>query len=109
MSMILLLNEMSSTLVHIVASIWRGAVPHVAGTDFDVCVPAEKAEAGSEVIVSHKDDRCVYLAERNLAVCPTGKTLYPSFYKKSAKRGVYCNREVCRGCGCKCTMECLAG
>jgi hypothetical protein len=34
-----------------------------------------------------------------------GKTLYPSFYKKSAKQGVYCNREACGGCGCKCTKE----
>jgi hypothetical protein len=89
----------------IVESMGRGAVPHVAGTDFDVCVPVKGAEAGSEVIVSHKDGRCVYLAERNLVVCPMGKTLYPSFYKKSTKQGVYCNREACTGCGCKCTKE----
>jgi hypothetical protein len=34
-----------------------------------------------------------------------GKTLYPYFYKKSAKRGVYRNREACEGCGCKCAKE----
>jgi hypothetical protein len=28
-----------------------------------------------------------------------------SFYKKSTKHGVYCNREACKGCGCKCTKE----
>jgi hypothetical protein len=38
-------------------------------------------------------------------MCPTGKTPYPSFYKKSAKRGVYCNRDACKECGCKCTKE----
>jgi hypothetical protein len=43
--------------------------------------------SGCETVVSHKDRRCVYLAERNLAVCPMGKTLYPSFYRESAKRG----------------------
>jgi hypothetical protein len=77
------------------------SVPHMAGTDFDVCVPAKKAEveAGSGVIVSHKDGRCVYLAERNLVACPMGKTPYPSFYTKSTKRGVYCNREACKRWG----------
>jgi hypothetical protein len=89
----------------IVASMGLGAVPPVAGTDFDVCVPAEKAEVGSEVIVSHKDGRYVYVAEWNLAVCPMGKTRYPSFYRKSTKHGAYCNRDACRECGCKCTKE----
>jgi hypothetical protein len=34
-----------------------------------------------------------------------GKTPYPSFYKKSAEHGVYCNREACKECGCKRAKE----
>jgi hypothetical protein len=41
----------------------QGTVPHVAGPDFDVRVPMEKAEPVA--IVLQKDGRCVYLAERN--------------------------------------------
>jgi hypothetical protein len=33
------------------------------------------------------------------------KTPYPSFYRKSIKRGMYCTREACKGYGCKCTKE----
>jgi hypothetical protein len=61
----------------IAGSMTQGVVPHVARTDFDVCIPAEEVEPAA--IIAQKDGRCVYLAERNLAICPMGKTLYPSF------------------------------
>jgi hypothetical protein len=35
----------------------QGAVPHVVGTDFDVCVPTEETEPAA--IASQKDGRCV--------------------------------------------------
>jgi hypothetical protein len=91
----------------IAGSMTQGAVPHAAGTDFDMCVPTEEAE--TEAIVSQKDGQCVYPAKRNLAVCPMGKTLYPSFYRKFTKQGVFYNREACKGCGCKCTKEGMQG
>jgi hypothetical protein len=87
----------------IVESMAHGATPHIAGTDFDVCVPAE--EPPSTVVVSHKDGRCVYIAGRNIVLCPMGNILYPGFYKKSIQQGVFYNRKACKICACKCTTE----
>jgi transposase len=87
----------------IVESMAHGVAPHIAGTDFDICVPAPESEA--VVPAAHHNGRCVYRAERNLVICPMGKTLYPSFYKKSTGQGVFSNREACKNCGCTCTKE----
>jgi hypothetical protein len=87
----------------IVESMAHGTAPHIAGTDFDVCVPVPESEAA--VPVAHHNGRCVYIAERNLVVCPTGKTLYPSFYKNATGQGVFNNREACKTCGYTCTKE----
>jgi hypothetical protein len=87
----------------IVESMAQGVEPHIAGTDFDVCVPTD--EPPSSVVVSQKDGRCVYVAGRNLVLCPMGKTLYPGFYKKATGQGVLFNREACKSCTCKCTTE----
>ncbi|MDR2782782.1 MAG: hypothetical protein LBB48_02880, partial [Treponema sp.] len=62
----------------IVESMAHGTAPHRAGTDFDVRVPAP--ESGASVPAARRNGRCVYRAGRNLAVRPTGKTPYPSFY-----------------------------
>jgi hypothetical protein len=61
----------------IVESMAHGATPPIAGTDFDIGVPAP--EPGAAVPTARRNGRCVYIAGRNLAVCPMGKTLYPSF------------------------------
>jgi hypothetical protein len=29
----------------------------------------------------NKDGRCVYFADRNIALCPTGQVLYPGFFQ----------------------------
>jgi transposase len=76
---------------------------HVAGTNFDVCVPAD--EQSETEITTHKDGRCVYFADRNIALCPMGKVLYPGFYKKTKGHGVFYNYKACRQCVCKCTKE----
>jgi hypothetical protein len=81
----------------------RGIEPHIAGTDFDVCVPTD--EPPPSAVASHKDGRCVYVAERNIVLCPMGKTLSPGFYKKATEQGVFYNREACKSCACKCTTE----
>jgi hypothetical protein len=80
---------------------------HVAGTDFDMCIPADKPtnKAAEEEITSQHDGRCVYVAGRNIVLCPMGKTLYPKFYKKGRGQGVFHNREACRECACACTKE----
>jgi transposase len=86
----------------IVESMAQGTTPHVAGTDFNVCVPTKEPPVE---VVSHNDGRCVYIAERNMVVCPMGKTLYPGFYKKAAGQGVFYNRDACKSCVCRCSTE----
>jgi len=61
-----------------------GVDVHVAGTDFDICVPAE--EGGQSEITAHHNGRRVYIAGRNTALCPMGKVLYPVPRKKGKKR-----------------------
>ena len=87
----------------IVAAMNQGVDVHVAGTDFDICVLT--GEPLQTEIVSHKDGRCVYFADRNIALCPMGKVLYPGFYKKSKGHGVFYNYSACKKCACKCTKE----
>jgi hypothetical protein len=87
----------------IVAGMNQGVDVHVAGTDFDICVPADETEA--QEITSQNDGRCVYFAERNITICPMGKVLYPGFYKKAKGHGVFYNYKACKHCHCKCTKE----
>ena len=85
----------------ITAALRKGIDPHVAGTDYDICVPVEEGEG--EEIKSHVRGRCVYLPDRNIALCPMGKMLYPKYYNKSSRQAVYNNSEVCKACTCRCT------
>jgi transposase len=87
----------------IVKSMDCGIVPHVAGTDFDICVPTE--ESATEKITRHKNGRCVYCADRNTVLCPMGHVLYPGYYKRSKGCGVFYNSDACKQCTCKCTKE----
>jgi hypothetical protein len=87
----------------IAAAMKRGVNVHVAGNDFDICIPAEAGEKTE--ITAHKNGRCVYNAERNIALCPMGNVLYPGFYKKAKGMGVFYNRAACRQCACKCSKE----
>lgn len=77
--------------------------PHVAGTNFDICIPT--ANRQENVIASHKNGRCVYYAERNIALCPMGEILYPGFYKTAKGHGVFHNFKACKHCSCKCGKE----
>ena len=83
----------------IVASMSQGIDVHVAGVDFDICVPAE--EPSDAEITAHKDGRCVYFADRNLTLCPMGKVLQPRFYKRNRYGGfgVFFNYGVCEYVG----------
>jgi hypothetical protein len=114
----------------IAAAVQHGIEPHVAGTDFHICVPvaapsqdesattdisttvgrqpagttAEAAKDAKE-ITSHTNGRCVYVKERNISICPMGKVLYPMHYKKSKGEAVFFNNEACKTCSCRCTKE----
>ncbi|WP_461255549.1 IS1182 family transposase [Treponema sp. R80B11-R83G3] len=84
----------------------QGVDAHVAGTDFDVCVPAKEGEASD--ISSHHKGRCVYIAERNIALCPMGNVLYPAYqttHKQKGPIGVFYNYRACARCACKCTTD----
>jgi transposase len=87
----------------IAAAISEGIDVHVAGTDYDVCVPADDGDKGE--ITTHHNGKCVYNAERNIAICPMGKVLYPGYYKKARGHGVFYNSKACKECTCRCTKE----
>ena len=87
----------------ILAGMNQGVDVHVAGTDFNVCIPANEGE--EKEIHSHKDGRGVYLADRNVVLCPMGEVLYPGHYKKEKGQAVFRNSKACKGCTCKCTKE----
>jgi hypothetical protein len=90
----------------IMAAMKAGVEVHVAGTDFDICVPAEPGEQIE--IHAHHNGRCVYIAGRNIALCPMGNVLYPAFHTKhqtKSDKGVFYNNEACKQCPCKCTTD----
>jgi transposase len=78
---------------------------HVAsttGNDIQICIEVDETEISE--IEKFTNGRCVYIAKRNIAVCPMGQILYPSSYKKSGK-AVFRNGRACSKCTCKCTIE----
>lgn len=87
----------------IAAALQIGVEPHIAGTDYDICVPVKEGEQSE--ITSHHNGKCVYLKDRNIVICPMGKTLYPAFYKDSKGEGVFHNSQACKTCSCRCTAE----
>ena len=87
----------------VVECVMSGFEVHVAGGVFDVCVPCDKEQA--EKVVSHTNGRCVYLAERNLVICPMGQVLYPGNYTKTTRDVAFYNSVVCRRCVCRCTTS----
>jgi len=91
-----------ASIQDITAAMNCGLDVHVAGTDFDICLPAKEGE--ETVITGHHNGRCVYIAERNIALCPMGNALYPSAYCNS-NGGVFRNTQACKLCACKCTKK----
>jgi transposase len=88
----------------ILAAMGEGVNVHVAGTDFDICVPAAAGEQSE--VTGHHNGRCSYVADRNIALCPMGKVLYPVSHKKrKGGLGVYYNYQACMQCACKCTKD----
>jgi len=89
------------------AAMQIGVQPHIAGVDCDICVPVEDTEQSgiASEITSHTNGKCVYLKERNIAICPMGKILYPAFYKKARGEAIFHNSQACKTCTCRCTTE----
>ena len=87
----------------IAATIQLGVEPHVARTDYDMCIPCEDVE--EKEITSHTNGRCVYVKERNIVVCPMGKVLPPKHYNKEKGEAVFYSSQACKSCTCRCTKE----
>jgi hypothetical protein len=93
----------------IISATGLGVEVHVAGTDFDICVPAGEGEQNE--IRAHHNGRCVYIGERNIVLCPMGKVLYPVSHKKGRKQekgkgvGVFYHYGACQQCTQKCTKD----
>jgi len=90
----------------ILSAMGCGVDVHVAGTDFDICVPAKGGEATE--IKAHHNGRCVYIAERNIGLCPMGNVLYPVFHtiqKEKGPRAIFYNYAACKQCTSKCTKD----
>jgi transposase len=87
----------------IAAATLMGVDVHIAGSDVQMCIPT--AEGEQEEVTSQQGGRSVYLKDRNIALCPMGKVLYPQFYKKSKGEAVFSNSAACGECTCRCTRE----
>ena len=100
-----------ASIQDITSAMESGVQVHVAGTDFDICVPVKEDDAQAPsavegtVITGHHDGRCVYISERNIVVCPMGNVLYPSAYDKANGAVVFHNTQACKQCACKCTEK----
>ena len=81
----------------------QGIQPHVAGVEIDICLPTDQPQ--TDAITSHTNGRTVYIPERNVAICPMGKVLYPRYYKKQKRKAAFYNAAACAVCTCKCTAS----
>ena len=87
----------------IATAVQLGVEVHVAGTDYDMCIPVSESEA--EEITSHNNGKCVYVKDRNIVICPMGKVLYPGHYNKEKGEAAFHNSKACKECTCRCTTS----
>lgn len=80
-----------------------GNTPVVCGGDYEYWYPASEDEAAKSTDYDAAIARPVYLANRNVYICPMGQFLYPSCYVKSKHIAKYGNPKACAGCPKKCT------
>jgi len=80
----------------------NGIIPHISRMeDIQVCVETDNSESSS--VTSFTNGRCVYIARRNIAVCPMGQILYPKSYKAKPGAALFYNGKACKECSCRCT------
>lgn len=75
---------------------------HVAGVDITVCVPSDSPQ---QEIHSHVNGRPIYLADRNIAVCPIGNVMHPIYYRESVGKAIFHNFKACGQCSCRCSKR----
>lgn len=81
----------------------NGITPHIAGLGEGIQFCAQGSSEDSPE--AYANGRCVYLPDRNVAVCPMGTILYPSYYRKSKRCAIFVNYKACSGWSQKCTIE----
>ena len=64
----------------VAALIENGFTSHVAGANYDICIPCSEEDA--ERILDYETGRCVYIPARNIFICPLGQILYLSGFHK---------------------------
>jgi len=79
-----------------------GFTVHVADGEMDICLPTDEAQ--QETISAHTNGLAVYIPERNIAICPMGKILYPGYYRKRNRKAAFYNAAACACCPCKCSV-----
>jgi len=79
--------------------------PHVSmKEDFlTFCIPTDEKEA--EEPTTYENGRLIYLKDRNVVVCPMGKCLLPTTYRKSRGVAIYASPKACNHC----TKNCVNG
>lgn len=79
--------------------------PHVSmKEDFlTFCIPVKEEEA--EEPTTYENGRLIYLKDRNVVVCPMGKCLLPTTYRKSRGVAIYASPKACNHC----TKNCVNG
>lgn len=79
--------------------------PHVSmKEDFlTFCIPTNEKEA--EEPTTYENGRLIYLKDRNVVVCPMGKCLLPTTYRKTRGVAVYASAKACNHC----TKNCVNG
>jgi len=79
----------------------HGITPHVADADYDLCILTDEPQQ-SEINTQY-NGKCVYIPERNIAICPMGQVLYPGTYNKRHATAIFWNSAACTKCKCKCS------
>jgi len=87
----------------IAAAIQIGVDPHIAGTDYDICIPSQEDKSGE--ITNQTNGKCVYLKDRNIVLCPMGNILYPNSYNRKNSAALFYNLTACRNCACRCSTR----
>jgi hypothetical protein len=68
----------------------HGVGVHIVDAEMDVCVPICREQ--TQEVTSYKKGRCVYVASRNLVLCPMGQVLHPMSYVEKSGEAVFHNR-----------------
>jgi len=79
--------------------------PHVSMKEefLTFCIPVDKEKA--EEPMTYENGRLIYLKDRNVVVCPMGKCLLPTTYRKSRGVAIYASPKACN----RCTKNCVNG